>query len=104
MILTEELAETLLGRSPSIVLVDMPSPALVVEVVSPETVHEERDIDQSLEQQGCKAFDQPLHLPPQSDPLIHPKMLAVSVFRGVCEPLSPPYYEINQSKVKRSTC
>lgn len=43
MILTEELAETLLGRSRSIVLVDMPPPALVVEVVSPGTVNEEQD-------------------------------------------------------------
>lgn len=43
MVLTEELAEALTGSTRSIVLLDMPSPRLVVEVVSPGTDGANRD-------------------------------------------------------------
>jgi Uma2 family endonuclease len=43
MVLTEELAEALTGSTRSIVLLDMPSPLLVVEVVSPGTEGANRD-------------------------------------------------------------
>ena len=43
MVLTEELAQALEGASRSIVMLDMPPPQLVVEVVSPGRKNEERD-------------------------------------------------------------
>jgi Uma2 family endonuclease len=43
MVLTEEAAAALEGASRSILLPDMPPPALVVEVVSPGTQNEQRD-------------------------------------------------------------
>ncbi len=43
MVLTEETAAALEGVSRSILLPDMPPPALVVEVVSPGTRNEQRD-------------------------------------------------------------
>ena len=43
MVLTEELAAILAGASRSVVMPDMPPPALVVEVVSPGQQNEERD-------------------------------------------------------------
>jgi Uma2 family endonuclease len=43
MVLTEELAAALAGTSRSIILPDMPPPALVVEVVSPGAENENRD-------------------------------------------------------------
>jgi Uma2 family endonuclease len=43
MVLTEESAAALEGASRSILLPDMPPPALVVEVVSPGTQNEQRD-------------------------------------------------------------
>ena len=43
MVLTEELAQAMEGASRSIVMLDMPEPQLVVEVVSPGRQNEERD-------------------------------------------------------------
>lgn len=43
MVLTEEAATALAGASRSIILLDMPSPQLVVEVVSPGLDNEKRD-------------------------------------------------------------
>ena len=43
MVLTEESAAELVGASRSIILLDMPSPQLVVEVVSPGSDNEKRD-------------------------------------------------------------
>jgi Uma2 family endonuclease len=43
MVLTEESANALTGAKRSIILPDMPPPALVVELVSPGTVNEQRD-------------------------------------------------------------
>ncbi len=43
MVLTEELAQVMAGASRSIVMLDMPPPQLVVEVVSPGKKKEERD-------------------------------------------------------------
>jgi Uma2 family endonuclease len=43
MVLTEEAAAALQGAKRSILLADMPPPALVVEVVSPGTKNEQRD-------------------------------------------------------------
>lgn len=43
MVLTEELAALLKGASRSIILLDMPPPTLIVEVVSPGKVNEDRD-------------------------------------------------------------
>ncbi|UBF30425.1 Uma2 family endonuclease (plasmid) [Kovacikia minuta CCNUW1] len=43
MVLTEESSEALAGASRSIILPDMPSPQLVVEVVSPGSDNENRD-------------------------------------------------------------
>jgi Uma2 family endonuclease len=43
MVLTEETAAALAGASRSIILFDMPSPQLVVEVVSPGSSNENRD-------------------------------------------------------------
>jgi Uma2 family endonuclease len=43
MVLTEESANALAGAKRSILLPDMPPPALVVELVSPGTVNEQRD-------------------------------------------------------------
>lgn len=43
MVLTEELAACLAGNARSIVTIDMPPPALVVEVVSPGKENEDRD-------------------------------------------------------------
>ncbi len=43
MVLTEELAQVMEGASRSIVMLDMPAPQLVVEVVSPGKENEERD-------------------------------------------------------------
>lgn len=43
MVLTEEAATALTGASRSIILLDMPSPQLVVEVVSPGLDNEKRD-------------------------------------------------------------
>lgn len=43
MVLTEEAAAALVGASRSIILLDMPSPQLVVEVVSPGSDNENRD-------------------------------------------------------------
>ncbi|MBW4549728.1 MAG: Uma2 family endonuclease [Aphanocapsa sp. GSE-SYN-MK-11-07L] len=43
MVLTEELATALVGSKRSIVMMDMPPPALVVEVVSPGKDSEDRD-------------------------------------------------------------
>ncbi len=43
MVLTEELEAALAGCDRSIVLPDMPPPALIVEIVSPGKEHEERD-------------------------------------------------------------
>jgi Uma2 family endonuclease len=43
MVLSEESAAALTGATRSIITLDMPPPALVVEVVSPGTANEERD-------------------------------------------------------------
>ena len=43
MVLTDELAATLQGATRSTITLDMPPPALVVEVVSPGKVNEDRD-------------------------------------------------------------
>ncbi|MBD1867240.1 Uma2 family endonuclease [Cyanobacteria bacterium FACHB-471] len=43
MVLTEELATALAGTQRSVVLPSMPPPVLVIEIVSPGTVNEERD-------------------------------------------------------------
>lgn len=43
MVLTEELATALAGTKRSVVIPSMPPPVLVVEIVSPGTVNEERD-------------------------------------------------------------
>lgn len=43
MVLTEELADTLYDSGRSTIISDMPPPALVVEVVSPGKVHQDRD-------------------------------------------------------------
>jgi Uma2 family endonuclease len=43
MVLTEELATALMGSNRSVVLIDMPPPAMVVEVVSPGKENENRD-------------------------------------------------------------
>ncbi|HBE17943.1 MAG TPA: hypothetical protein DEG17_03805 [Cyanobacteria bacterium UBA11149] len=43
IVLTEELATTLSSRTRSIIMPDMPPPALVVEIVSPGTENEQRD-------------------------------------------------------------
>ncbi|NJN56271.1 MAG: Uma2 family endonuclease [Leptolyngbyaceae cyanobacterium SL_5_9] len=43
MVLTEELASALAGTQRSIIMPSMPPPVLVVEIVSPGTVNEERD-------------------------------------------------------------
>ena len=43
MVLTEEAAAALKGAKRSILLPEMPPPALVVEVVSPSTENEQRD-------------------------------------------------------------
>jgi Uma2 family endonuclease len=43
MVLTEEAANALSGSKRSIILSDMPPPALVVELVSPGTTNEQRD-------------------------------------------------------------
>ena len=43
MVLTEELAQAMEGASRSIVMLDMPPPQLVVEVVSPGSKSEDRD-------------------------------------------------------------
>jgi Uma2 family endonuclease len=43
MVLTEDSANALAGSTRSIILPDMPPPALVVELVSPGTVNEQRD-------------------------------------------------------------
>jgi Uma2 family endonuclease len=43
MVLTEESANALTGSTRSIILADMPPPALVIELASPGTVNEQRD-------------------------------------------------------------
>ena len=43
MVLTEELADILYDRGRSTIMSDMPPPALVVEVVSPGKVNQDRD-------------------------------------------------------------
>jgi Uma2 family endonuclease len=43
MVLSEELADAISGAKRSVVMPDMPPPALVIEIVSPGTANEERD-------------------------------------------------------------
>ncbi|NER32905.1 MAG: Uma2 family endonuclease [Oscillatoria sp. SIO1A7] len=56
MVLTEELAQAMEGASRSIVMLDMPSPQLVVEVVSPGRQNEERDYSDKRSQYQARGI------------------------------------------------
>jgi Uma2 family endonuclease len=56
IVLTEELATALAGAMRSIVMMDMPPPALVVEVVSPGKEHEDRDYRYKRSEYGARGI------------------------------------------------
>lgn len=58
MVLTEELAQVMSGASRSIVMSDMPSPQLVVEVVSPGKENENRDYRYKKSQYQARGIDE----------------------------------------------
>ena len=58
MVLTEELAQVMSGASRSIVMSDMPSPQLVIEVVSPGKENENRDYRYKKSQYQAREIDE----------------------------------------------
>ena len=58
MVLTEELAKVMSGASRSIVMSDMPSPQLVVEVVSPGKKNKDRDYRYKKSQYQARGIDE----------------------------------------------
>ncbi len=56
MVLTEELAQVMEGASRSIVMLDMPAPQLVIEVVSPGKENEERDYNAKRSQYQARGI------------------------------------------------
>jgi len=80
MVLTEELAQVMSGATRSIVMSDMPSPQLVIEVVSPGKENEDRDYRYKKSQYQARGIDEYWIVDP-----IQEKMTILSLVEGLYE-------------------
>jgi Uma2 family endonuclease len=70
MVLTEELAAALAGTARSIIMPDMPPPALVVEAVSPGKENEDRDYRYKRSEYAARGIAEYWIVDPQSDRIV----------------------------------
>jgi Uma2 family endonuclease len=70
MVLTEELAVALAGTIRSIITIDMPPPALVVEVVSPGKENEDRDYRYKRSEYAARGIAEYWIVDPQRDRIV----------------------------------
>jgi Uma2 family endonuclease len=93
MVLTEELAEALSGAARSVVMPDMPPPALVIEIVSPGTINEERDYRYKRSEYAARGIAEYWIVDPQQQQITILTLVAglyeSAVFRGSDRLISP---------------
>lgn len=70
MVLTEDLAAALAGTARSIIMPDMPPPALVVEVVSPGKENEDRDYRYKRSEYAARGITEYWIVDPQGDRVV----------------------------------
>jgi Uma2 family endonuclease len=86
MVLTEDLAVALSGAKQSVVMPDMPPPALVVEIVSPGTANEARDYRYKRSEYAARSIAEYWIVDPQRAQIIVLTLVAglsgEAVFKG----------------------
>ncbi|MEB3359493.1 MAG: Uma2 family endonuclease [Synechococcales bacterium] len=101
MVLSEELAQALAGASRSTVMLDMPPPRLVVEVVSPGKKNEERDYRYKRSQYQARGIAEYWIIDPMQQKVTLLNLVAglyeEAVFAGDAEIASPLLQALGQS-------
>ncbi|MEB3359494.1 MAG: Uma2 family endonuclease [Synechococcales bacterium] len=101
MVLSEELAQVLAGASRSTVMLDMPPPRLVVEVVSPGKANEERDYRYKRSQYQARGIAEYWIIDPMQQKVTVLTLVAglyeEGVFAGDTEIASPLLQALGQS-------
>ncbi|MDF5732350.1 MAG: Uma2 family endonuclease [Rhizonema sp. PD38] len=80
VVLTDELAATLQGATRSTITLDMPPPALVVEVVSPGKVNEDRDYRYKRSEYAARGISEYWIVSPQNN-----KVSVLTLIEGLYE-------------------
>lgn len=105
MVLTEELATALTGAKRSVVMPDMPPPALVVEIVSPGTASEARDYRYKRSEYAARSIAEYWIVDPQQAQITILTLVAglyeEAVFKGNDRLISPtlPNLELTPDQV-----
>lgn len=105
MVLTEELAVALTGAKRSVVMPDMPPPALVVEIVSPGTTNEVRDYRYKRSEYAARSIAEYWIVDPQQAQITVLTLVAglyeEAVFKGNDRLISPtlPNLELTPDQV-----
>lgn len=98
MVLSEELWEALVGASRSTVLLDMPPPVLVVEVVSPGKESEERDYRYKRSEYAARGIAEYWIVDPTRSQVVVLELVAglyeASVYQGQEQIVSPLFPEL----------
>ncbi|MCU0566086.1 MAG: Uma2 family endonuclease [Oculatellaceae cyanobacterium Prado106] len=105
VVLTPELATALSGKSRSVVLPDMPPPALVIEVVSPGTENEERDYRYKRSEYAARGIAEYWIVDPQKTQVVVLTLVAglyeEALFGGCDRLISPllPQLELTNEQI-----
>lgn len=108
MVLTEDLEVALAGRDRSIVLPDMPPPALVIEIVSPGQVHEERDYRYKRSEYAARGIEEYWIVDPKREHIMMLSLVAGLYEASICKDgdrlLSPlfPHLDLTAGHVLRA--
>jgi Uma2 family endonuclease len=93
IVLSEELAEALAGAKRSIVMPDMPPPALVIEIVSPGSINEARDYRYKRSEYAARSIAEYWIVDPQQAQITVLSLVAglyeETTFRGDAALVSP---------------